>query len=348
MQPTARRIALVAVQAALATAGIFVVMLLFSRPAHAATAALTPLKATLTSTLSGTTSTLGSASSPVTSTVNSAIVAGYASSASLRGPRLARELDRRQRRTAPRHPGHGARPGHQRAQPALLGSGTHERPGRLARRQRARPGRPRRSGGSGRVERSQDAGARAPSRPLRVHPATRADGSRHPPGDPGRRRRRQGPAARLCGPGRHPAPVTGPAATIAAKTTTSAPVTGAAAPVVTPTAKTLAPVPARSAPVVTYHGANDDGHQCTATPCGPGRSTTVAKTLAPVTGAVTPVVTTVAKTLGPGHRRSRPDRHHRGEDPGTGHRRSDPGRGHVARTLAPVTDVVAPLVSPGG
>ena len=52
MQPTARRIALVAVQAALAAAGIFAVMLLFSRPAHAATAALSPLKATQTSTLS--------------------------------------------------------------------------------------------------------------------------------------------------------------------------------------------------------------------------------------------------------------------------------------------------------
>jgi hypothetical protein len=72
MQPTARRIALVAVQAALATAGIFVVMLLFSRPAHAATAALSPLKATLTSTLSSASSTVSSATSPVTSTVASA------------------------------------------------------------------------------------------------------------------------------------------------------------------------------------------------------------------------------------------------------------------------------------
>ena len=42
MQPAARRIALVAMQATLATAGIFVVMLLFSRPAHAATAAELP------------------------------------------------------------------------------------------------------------------------------------------------------------------------------------------------------------------------------------------------------------------------------------------------------------------
>ena len=43
MQPLVRRVALGAMQAALAAAGIFVIMLLFSRPAHAATAALPPL-----------------------------------------------------------------------------------------------------------------------------------------------------------------------------------------------------------------------------------------------------------------------------------------------------------------
>jgi hypothetical protein len=35
LQPIARRVALVAVQAALAAAGILAIMLVFSRPAHA-------------------------------------------------------------------------------------------------------------------------------------------------------------------------------------------------------------------------------------------------------------------------------------------------------------------------
>ena len=117
MQPTARRIALVAVQAALAAAGIFVILLLFSRPAHASPAALPPLKATLTSTLSGptsavssatspVTSTVGSATSPVTSAVGSATVVGHVrpsrspgsttSSATAERPQLSqRELDHR-------------------------------------------------------------------------------------------------------------------------------------------------------------------------------------------------------------------------------------------------------------
>src|ERR1700722_16725170 len=49
MQPMVRRIALAAVQAALAAAGIFAVILLFSHPAHAATAALPPLTSSQTS-----------------------------------------------------------------------------------------------------------------------------------------------------------------------------------------------------------------------------------------------------------------------------------------------------------
>ena len=65
-QPVVRRIALAAMQAALAAAGIFVVLLLFSRPAHAATAALAPLTSTQTSTASTASSTVGSASSTVT------------------------------------------------------------------------------------------------------------------------------------------------------------------------------------------------------------------------------------------------------------------------------------------
>ena len=62
MQPMVRRIALAAVRAALAAAGIFVIMLLFSRPAHAATAALPPLRSTQTTT--GLTVT--AAASPIT------------------------------------------------------------------------------------------------------------------------------------------------------------------------------------------------------------------------------------------------------------------------------------------
>src|ERR1700729_4138713 len=67
MQPMVRRVALGAMQAALAAAGIFVIMLLFSRPAHAATAALPPLRSTQATT--GLTET--AAVSPITSVVNS-------------------------------------------------------------------------------------------------------------------------------------------------------------------------------------------------------------------------------------------------------------------------------------
>ena len=62
-QPVVRRIALAAMQAALVAAGIFVVLLLFSRPAHAATAALAPLTSKQTSTASTASSTVGPASS---------------------------------------------------------------------------------------------------------------------------------------------------------------------------------------------------------------------------------------------------------------------------------------------
>ena len=66
LQPMVRRVALGAMQAALAAAGIFVIMLLFSRPAHAATAALPPLRST-----QATTGLTETAASPITSVVNS-------------------------------------------------------------------------------------------------------------------------------------------------------------------------------------------------------------------------------------------------------------------------------------
>src|SRR5215813_4952940 len=65
-QPILRRIALRAVQLAIVAAGIFVVMLLFSRQAHAATSDTLP-----TSPLSQVTSAVSSAASPVASAVSS-------------------------------------------------------------------------------------------------------------------------------------------------------------------------------------------------------------------------------------------------------------------------------------
>src|ERR1700733_83574 len=65
-QPMVRRIALRALQAALAGAGIFVIMLLFSRPADAATAALPPLTSTQT-TAGSTAAGVGSGADPIAS-----------------------------------------------------------------------------------------------------------------------------------------------------------------------------------------------------------------------------------------------------------------------------------------
>src|ERR1700722_11071051 len=71
-QPMVRRVALMAMQAALAAAGIFAIMLLFSRPAHAATAALPPL--TSTQTAAGLTAAgVDSGASTATSTLNSTV-----------------------------------------------------------------------------------------------------------------------------------------------------------------------------------------------------------------------------------------------------------------------------------
>ena len=67
----------------------------------------------------------------------------------------------------------------------------------------------------------------------------------------------------------------------------------------------------------------------------------MAKTLAPVTGAVTPVVTTVAKTLAPVTGAVTPGRD-RGQAAGAGHRGGTPVVTTVAKTLAPVTGAVTP------
>ena len=115
LQPMVRRIALGAMQAALAAAGIFVIMLLFSRPAHAATAALPPLRSTQTT------------------------LADRRRRPSRCGPdRLGRRLGRRLDRAAPvTRPPRRLGPGHRRRR-----SGRHHRcqdPG--PRHRRRRPGR---------------------------------------------------------------------------------------------------------------------------------------------------------------------------------------------------------------
>src|SRR5215471_6580394 len=66
-QPILRRIALRAVQLAIVAAGIFVLMLLFSRQAHAATSDSSPA-----SPPAPVTSAVGSVASPVTSTASRA------------------------------------------------------------------------------------------------------------------------------------------------------------------------------------------------------------------------------------------------------------------------------------
>src|ERR1700678_4252025 len=84
LQPMLRRVALGAMQAALAEAGILVIMLLFSRPAHAANAALPPLRSAQTTT--GLTVT--AAASPITSIVSSTVpsVIAHASGAAVPAP----------------------------------------------------------------------------------------------------------------------------------------------------------------------------------------------------------------------------------------------------------------------
>ncbi|HEY5017593.1 MAG TPA: hypothetical protein VII59_12550, partial [Streptosporangiaceae bacterium] len=69
LQPTVRRVALGAMQAALVAVGIFVIMLLFSRPAHAATAALPPLTSTRT-TAGPTAASTATGLAAITSTAN--------------------------------------------------------------------------------------------------------------------------------------------------------------------------------------------------------------------------------------------------------------------------------------